>query len=153
MIAQLSAIFDEWYAVDVSLRRKANIAHRKSQNKTVGLPPFGAKRNEEGYLIPSDEGAWLLPDGRWQAGVEGDDPPSIGAIWRSYYECAEQVLRLFAQGKNRSQICEELTAQGYAFRGRDKQPTLVEVDDVRRITHNWVEYGGIVMDKHSISRH
>src|SRR5664279_5258907 len=31
MFAQLSAIFDEWYAVDVSQRRKADIAHRKSK--------------------------------------------------------------------------------------------------------------------------
>lgn len=45
MFAQLSAIFDEWYAADVSIRRKADIAHRKSKGITVGLPPFGTKRD------------------------------------------------------------------------------------------------------------
>jgi DNA invertase Pin-like site-specific DNA recombinase len=153
MIAQLSAIFDEWYAVDVSLRRKANIAHRKSLNITVGRPPFGTKRNKEGYLIRSPEGAWLLPDGRWEAGQEDKEASIATAIWRGYFDCAEQILRLFAQGKNRSQICEELTAQGYAFRGADGNPTPLEADDIRRVTHNWVEYGGLVMDNQSISRH
>lgn len=153
MIAQLSAIFDEWYAMDVSIRRKANIAYRKSQNKTVGRPPFGTKRNTDGYLIPSSEGVWLLPNGQWIAGTTNDAPPADGAVWRGYFDCAEQVLRFFSQGYNRSQICEELSAQGYAFRGADGQPALIESDDVRRITHNWVEYGGAVMDKHSISRH
>jgi hypothetical protein len=62
-------------------------------------------------------------------------------------------LRLFAEGRNRSQICEILTAKGYAFRGRDGKPTPLESDDVRRITHNWVEYGGIVMDYKAKSRH
>lgn len=152
MIAQLSAIFDEWYVIDVSIRRKANIAYRKSQNKTVGLPPFGTKRNEEGYLIPSDEGAWFLPDGSRVEGKAGDEPPEEGALWRGYFDCTHQVLLAFAEGKNRSQICDTLTAQGYAFRGRKGKPTLLEVDDVRRITHNWVEYGGIVMDNHAISR-
>ena len=152
MIAQLSAIFDEWYVIDVSIRRKANIAYRKSQNKTVGLPPFGTKRNAEGYLIPSDEGAWFLPDGKWIAGKEGDATPSEGALWRGYYDCAHQLLVAFAEGKNRSQICDELTAQGYAFRGRKRKPTRLEADDIRRVTHNWVEYGGIVMDNHAISR-
>ena len=33
MIAQLSAIFDEWYVVDVSIRRKANIAYRNHKTK------------------------------------------------------------------------------------------------------------------------
>ena len=70
MFAQLSAIFDEWYAVDVSQRRRADIAFRKSKGITVGLPPFGTKRDKTtGYLIPSDEGAWLLPDGSWVAGL------------------------------------------------------------------------------------
>jgi DNA invertase Pin-like site-specific DNA recombinase len=57
MFAQLSAIFDEWYALDISERRKADIAHRKSEGKTVGLPPFGTRRNKDGYLVATQEGA------------------------------------------------------------------------------------------------
>ena len=88
MIAQLSAIFDEWYVMDVSLRRKANIAYRKSQSKTVGLPPFGTKRNSNGYLQPSDEGAWLLADGTWVAGKSGEPSPAEDAVWRGYISTA-----------------------------------------------------------------
>ena len=153
MIAQLSAIFDEWYVMDVSIRRKANIAYRKSQNKTVGLPPFGTKRDEEGYLIPSEEGAWLLDDGTWKAGSSKEgDPPATGAIWRGYFDCANQILTRFAEGHNRSKICADLTSQGYAFRGRTGLPSPLEADDIRRVTYNWVEYGGIVMDQHAKSR-
>src|SRR5690606_3128121 len=69
VMAQLRATFDEWYAVEVSERRKASIAHRKSKGITAGLPPFGTVRNKKtGYLESTREGAWLLPDGTWQAG-------------------------------------------------------------------------------------
>lgn len=86
MFAQLSAIFDEWYAVDVSQRRKADIAYRKSKGITVGLAPFGTKRDKKtGFLMPSDEGAWLLPDGTWQAGLDGEVPPVENALWRGYF--------------------------------------------------------------------
>ena len=152
MIAQLSAIFDEWYVMDVSMRRKANIAYRKSQNKTVGLPPFGTKRNDTGYLIPSDDGVWLMPDGTWIAGKQGDDAPSHATVWRGYYNCAQQILKEFSEGKTRARICDELTAQGFAFRGRNGLPSPLETDDIRRITHNWVEYGGRVIDSHAKSR-
>ncbi|MEZ4671477.1 MAG: recombinase family protein [Anaerolineae bacterium] len=92
MFAQLSAIFDEWYALDVSERWKADIAHRKAKGITVGLPPFGTKRNKDtGLLEPSDEGAWLLPDGNWVAGKVGDLPPVEGALWRGYYDCAKRI--------------------------------------------------------------
>lgn len=152
VIAQLSAIFDEWYAVDVSIRRKANIAHRKSQNKTVGLPPFGTKRNQDGYLIPSEEGAWWLPDGTWVPGKTGDAPPVKSAVWRSYFACAQRILELYAQGYGRSKICIMLQAEGYAFRNRAGEPNSLEVHDIRRVTSNWIEYGGIVMDKKAITR-
>jgi hypothetical protein len=153
IFAHLSAVFDEWYAVDMSIRQKANIAYRKSKQITVGLPPFGTRRNAEGYLTPTSEGAWWLPDGTWQAGQVGDSPPHPKARWRGYYECAEQVLRMYADGYHRADICRRLTREGYAFRGRDGKPTLLEADDVRRITHNWVEYGGAVLDKHASNRH
>ena len=63
IFAQLSAIFDEWYALDISQRYKDMIAHRKRQGKSVGLPSFGTRRNDDGYLEPTPDGAWYLPDG------------------------------------------------------------------------------------------
>ncbi len=55
MVAQMAAIFDEYYAIDISNRRKANAQHKKTQNKTVGIPPFGTTRNAEGYLdLPTE---------------------------------------------------------------------------------------------------
>ena len=97
-LAQMSAIFDEWYAIDISQRVKDMIAFRKRNGKSVGLPPFGTVRNEEGYLIRSSEGAWLLPDGKLVKGTE-DKQPDEGALWRGYYETAHHILKLYAQNK------------------------------------------------------
>jgi DNA invertase Pin-like site-specific DNA recombinase len=153
MFAQLSAIFDEWYALDVSERWKADIAHRKAQGKTVGLPPFGTKRNKEGYLIPSEEGAWLLPDGTWIAGKVGEAPPVEEAVWRGYYECAERILRFYGEKwAGRTKISERLQAEGWAWRDRDGNPRPFEAEDVRRVTNNWPEYGGIVIGKRARER-
>src|SRR5258706_8590832 len=65
MFLQFGAIIDEWYAEDISQRAKDSISYRKSQGKSIGIPPFGATRNADGYLIPSIEGAWLLPNGQF----------------------------------------------------------------------------------------
>lgn len=154
IIAQLSAIFDEWYATDISMRWKSDIAHRKAKGITVGLPPFGTKRDKNtGYLIPSDEGAWLLPDGKWLAGQVGQEPPAVGANWRGYFECAERILTLYAQEKGREGICRVLQNEGWAFRNRQGEPEPIEVDDVRRVTSNWAEYGGYVSEKRARERH
>jgi hypothetical protein len=80
IIAQLSAIFDDWYVMSILIPRKANIAYRKSQNKMVGLPPFGTKRNEDGYLNPSDEGVWLLSEGSWVGAKHAHKPPACVAV-------------------------------------------------------------------------
>lgn len=94
IIAQLSAIFDEWYAIDISQRAKDSIAHRKRKGITVGLPPFGTRRDKQtGWLIPNEEGAWYMPDGIFMKGEPGDKPPDPAAQWRSYYRAAERVLR------------------------------------------------------------
>jgi hypothetical protein len=74
------------------------IAYRKRQGKTVGLPPFGTKRDINGYLIPSDEGTWYMPDGTYMKGTP-DQSPDSGARWRSYYEAAKRKLEVYAQGK------------------------------------------------------
>lgn len=154
MFAQLSAIFDEWYATDISERWKADIAHRKARGITVGLPPFGTKRDKTtGYLVPSNEGVWLLPNGAWQAGQTGEAPPVPGAIWRGYFECAERILTLYALDQGRESICRKLQREGWAFRDRNGQPAPLEVDDVRRVTANWAEYGGYVSEKRARERH
>ena len=154
MFAQLSAIFDEWYATDISERWKASIAHRKARGITVGLPPFGTKRAKKtGFLIPSDEGAWLLPDGTWQAGRVGDKSPVEGAIWRGYYDCAERILSLYADESGRESICSVLQSEGWACRNRQGEPVPIEVDAVRRVTCNWPEYGGYISQKRARERH
>jgi DNA invertase Pin-like site-specific DNA recombinase len=154
VFAQLSALFDEWYASDISQRGKSEIAHRKSKGITVGLPPFGTKRDKTtGFLIPSDEGAWLLPDGKWLAGRIGEQPPTEGAIWRGYYDCAGRILTLYADQKGRESICRNLQDEGWAFRNRKGQPEPIEVDDVRRVTSNFAEYGGYVSEKRARERH
>src|SRR5690606_16900932 len=154
MFAQLSAIFDEWYATDISERWKASIAHRKSRGITVGLPPFGTKRDKQtGFLVPSDEGAWLMPDGTWIAGKTGEQPPVEGAVWRGYYQCAERILMLYADEAGRESVCRRLQDEGWAFRSRQGQPVPVEVDAVRRVTSNWAEYGGYISQKRARERH
>lgn len=155
MFAQLSAIFDEWYATDVSERWKASIAHRKSKGITVGLPPFGTVRHKEtGYLIPSPEGAWLMPDGSWVAGQSGENPPVENAIWRGYYDCAGRILTLYATERSgREGIARTIQEEGWAFRDRKGRPVPIEVDDIRRVTSNWAEYGGYVGQNRARERH
>lgn len=154
MVAQLSAFFDEWYASDISQRWKSDIAHRKSKGITVGLPPFGTKRDKQtGYLIPSDEGAWLLADGKWQSGTVGDEPPAAGAVWRGYFQCAERILMLYADQTGPKNICRLLQDNGWAFRDRQGQPAPVGIDDIRRVVSNWAEYGGYVSQKRARERH
>jgi DNA invertase Pin-like site-specific DNA recombinase len=154
MFAQLSAIFDEWYATDISERWKASIAHRKSKGITVGRPPFGTKRDKKtGFLIPSDEGAWLLPDGMWIAGKAGDEPPSKGSVWRGYFQCAERILKLYAeQWSGREKITRLMQSEGWAYRDGNGSPSPLEVEDIRRVTNNWPEYGGIVIGKRARER-
>jgi DNA invertase Pin-like site-specific DNA recombinase len=154
MFAQLSAIFDEWYATDVSERWKADIAHRKAKGVTVGLPPFGTRRSKNtGFLVPSQEGAWLLPDGTWQAGRVGEASPIDGALWRGYFECAERILTMYADEQARESICRRLQSEGWAFRDRQGQPAPLEIDDVRRVVSNWAEYGGHVSKHRARERH
>jgi len=77
---QFAAIFDEYYAEDISQRAKDSIQYRKARGISVGKPPFGTVRGKDGFLQPSPEGAWLLPNGRFAAG--------------SADECPEEILRV-----------------------------------------------------------
>jgi len=153
IFAQLSAIFDEWYAIDISQRYKDMIAHRKRQGKSVGRPPFGTRRSSEGYLEPTPEGAWYLPDGTFVSG-HPDQIPDPAAVCRNYYEAAKRILTLYAEGKHGIEaIAYQLQIEGWPWRDNSGQPTVIEGDDVRRVAANWAEYGGFVSKNRARQRH
>jgi DNA invertase Pin-like site-specific DNA recombinase len=150
--AKFMAVFDELFADKRHLRQKDSIAYRKRLGKVIGQPPFDTVRNKEGYLSPSQQGAWLLPDGKHIAGEENNCPIE-GAQWRGYYHCAEQILTLFAEGqKGLEKIAYHLTNEGWVFKDRWGQPRRLERDDIRRVVANWPEYGGVVTGKRSKDR-
>jgi hypothetical protein len=153
-MAQFIALFDEWYARDVSERWKSSIAYRKNKGITVGLPPFGTKRDKKtGYLVPSEEGAWLLANGTYVSGVKDAEPES-DAKWRPYFKAAERALTLYAENKRGiAAIATKLHEEGWAYRNRNGEPTFFEGGDVRRIISNWAEYGGHVSKLRARERH
>src|SRR6266568_8913197 len=97
-LLQMYALLDEYLVHDISRRQQAAIAHRRAEGKTVGLPPFGTVRNAAGYLKASSQGAWVFPDGRAVAGEQHQLPAAAGAVWRSYYACAQRLLTVYAEG-------------------------------------------------------
>lgn len=144
MMLTFMALQDEAYANDIAAKAKDSINYRKSLGKTVGLPPFGTIRDDKGYHIPSPYGAWLLPDGTWVAGQEGDDPPQEGALWRGYYDAARRALELYVRNKKgRDTVATDLNKEGWAFRTRKGVPRPFNKDDVRRITSSWRQYAGL----------
>jgi DNA invertase Pin-like site-specific DNA recombinase len=152
LFVQFTAILDEWYAADISQRAKDNIAHRKAKGLTVGMPPFGTVRGADGHLKPSKAGVWLLPDGTFQAGKRRK-PPVEGTVWRSYYEAAEYILKLYATGEyGLEKIAYTLNNEGWPFRDRTGVPRPVNRDDIRRIVANWPEYGGLVLNRKAKDR-
>ncbi len=152
MFAQFSGLMDAYYAKDISAKAKDSIAHRKRQGKVVGIPPFGTTRSDEGYLIPTPEGAWLLPDGLFAKG-KPDEPPVEGAIWRSYYDCATYILEIYGEGNiGLEKIAYRLSNEGWPFRDRWGNPRPVARADIRRVVGNWPEYGGMVIDKRAKDR-
>jgi DNA invertase Pin-like site-specific DNA recombinase len=152
MFLQFGAIIDEFYAEDISQRAKESISYRKAQGKSIGMPPFGTSRGEDGLLKPSQEGAWLLRDGKFVAGTV-DNPPDADAIWKGYYEAAGYILKLYATGKyGLEKIAYTLSDEGWAFRDRSGNPRQIERDDVRRVVANWAEYGGLVPERKAKDR-
>ncbi len=146
IFVQFAAVFDEYYAEDISQRAKDSIQYRKKRGITIGRPPFGTVRGEDGYLHPSPEGAWLLPDGTFQAG-RADAPPAEGAIWRGYHETAHRILATYAENSmGLEKIAYKLNDEGWPFCDRYGQPRPITRDDVRRVVANWPEYGGVVLD-------
>ncbi len=143
--AYFQAFMDDFYALDASRRAKDSVAYRKRKGVSIGIPPFGTIRNSEGMLIPTPEGAWLLPDGTFKAAKQDAEPPHPDAMWRSYYECAKLILELYRKNLHGYEwIAEELNRQKWAFRDRWGQPRPLQLDDVRRVTSAWREYAGIV---------
>jgi DNA invertase Pin-like site-specific DNA recombinase len=104
MTAYFQAFMDDLYALDASRRAKDSVAYRKRNGVSIGIPPFGTIRNDEGMLIPTPQGAWLLPDGSFKVGNQGEEPPHPDAVWRSYYECAKLILELY---------CKRVYGKGY----------------------------------------
>ncbi len=152
LFVQFTAILDEWYAADISARTKDNIAYRKAQGQSIGMPSFGTIRGKDGFLKSSPEGAWLLNNGTFVAGT-ADSPPEDSAIWRGYYQAAEYILTLYATGEyGLERIAYQFTQDGWAFRDRKGTPRPIERDDVRRVVANWPEYGGIILDRKAKDR-
>ena len=152
LFVQFTAILDEWYAADISARAKDNIAHRKARGQSVGMPPFGTIRGNDGYLKKSKQGAWLLPNGTFQSGKR-NKAPEEGAVWRSYYDAAQYILTLYATGEQGlEKIAYILNDEGWPFRDRTGTPRIVWRDDVRRVVANWPEYGGMVFERQAKDR-
>jgi DNA invertase Pin-like site-specific DNA recombinase len=152
LFIQFTAIIDEYYAEDISQRAKDSVQYRKALGQTIGMPPFGTIRGENGHLKPSLEGAWLLADGTFVAG-KLENQPEDGAVWRGYYHAAQLILNLYTTGNlGLEKIAYRLNEDGWAYRDRTGQPRTVYRDDVRRVVANWPEYGGIVMDRSAKNR-
>lgn len=152
LFVQFTAILDEWYAADISQRAKDSVAHRKAKGQSIGMPPFGTNRAPSGYLQPTLNGAWLLEDGTFIAGVS-NEPPSTSAAFRGYYAAAEHILELYAADKyGLDKIAYLMNEGGWAFRDRNQSPRAFTSDDIRRIVANWSEYGGIPRDRKATAR-
>ncbi|WP_119072011.1 recombinase family protein [Aggregatilinea lenta] len=152
LFIQFTAIIDEYYADDLAQRAKDSVQYRKARGISIGKPPFGTLRGEDGYLLPTPEGAWLLTDGTFVAGTE-DSIPQDGALWRSYYVAAEFILRLYATGNvGLEKIAYQFNEEAWAYRDRAGEPRSISRDDVRRVVANWPEYGGIVMNTSAKAR-
>lgn len=142
----LKALLGENEAMQASVRARDSKRHRKLEGKTNGIPLFGLTRDKKGYLVRSNEGAWLLADGRYVAGMK-NEPPEENAIWRGYYECMYRIMELYSEDKcGYRRVAELLTQEGFRFRDRWGEPRLIESDDVRRVTANWRGYAGIIED-------
>ncbi len=153
MFVQVGAMIDEFYAEDISARAKDSIEYRKAQGKSVGLPPFGTIRDQEGYLTPSTEGAWLLNTGEHVAGMF-DARPADNAIWRGYYDAANRILNLYAAGDvGLEKIAYAVNEEGWAFRDRAGVPRSFDRDDIRRVVSGWPGYGGILAGSRGKDRH
>jgi len=147
MTAYFQAFMDDFYALDASRRAKDSVTHRKRNGQSIGIAPFGTIRNEDGHLMPTPHGVWIMPDGNYQAGEQGDKLPHTDAVWRGYYECAKLILEFYCKDLHGyGWIAEELNQQGWQFRDRWNNPRALKIDDVRRVTSAWREYAGLISE-------
>lgn len=154
LMVQVGALFDEWYAQDIGQRSRDSIQYRKSEGKTIGIPPFGTTRDEKGFLIPTNDGAWLLPDGTFVKGKTGEEPPVESAVWRGFHAAAHRVLELYSSGTiGIDKLAYQMQEEGWSYRNRQGEPIPFESDDIRRIVSNWPEYGGHVSMLRAKERH
>jgi DNA invertase Pin-like site-specific DNA recombinase len=145
MSAYFQAFIDDMYAMDAARRARDSVKYRKGRGISIGIPPFGTIRGDDRFLEPSPYGAWLMPDGTYQAGKDSNLPPHAEAVWRGYYECAERILQLYKDNQHGyHHIAETLKQEGWMFRDRQGEPRLINLDDVRRVVSNWREYAGLV---------
>ncbi len=146
MGAYFQAFMDDLYALDASRRAKDSVKYRKNKGVSIGIPPFGTIRNEEGRLVPSPFGVWVLPDGTYQTGTDRIQSPHPDATWRGYHECAERILQIYKDNLYGYQsIADILNGDGWRFRDRWGNPRAITQDDVRRVTSAWREYAGLVL--------
>jgi hypothetical protein len=124
------------------------------QRFPFAVPPFGTRRDPQtGYLIPTETGAWYLPDGTYQRGTP-ERSPDAGAVWRPYYQVAKRILEVYAEGLlGMDAIAYQMQIEGQPFRDRSGMPVPMESDDVRRVVANWPEYGGVVTQDRARERH
>lgn len=153
MFLQFGAIIDEYYSDDSAFRSADSVRYRKKQGKTIGMPPFGTTRNADGYLIPSPEGAWLLPDGTAIAGLVDQEPPVENAIWKGYFAALQHALETYVRnGLGYVKLAYHMNEQGWFYRDRQRLPRQWTEDDARRVPANWPEYGGMVFDQKAKDR-
>jgi DNA invertase Pin-like site-specific DNA recombinase len=151
MFIQFTAMLDQYYAEDISQRAKDSAEYRRRQGKAIGIPPYGTVK-KDGFLIPSPEGAWQLPTGKFISGTP-DQSPEEAAIWRSYFDGVRRILTLYAENQlGIERIAYQMNEEGFPFRDRNGVPRPMNGDDIRRIVGNWDKYGGIMTQARSKDR-
>ncbi len=139
----IKAAGNEYYANQVAELQLIAVTNRRDKGEWVGRAPFGTV-NKRGILKLSKEGAWVLPDGRYQKGKPGDSPEE-GAIYRTYAESLARILHFYLSqphGVGTGRLARSLNAEGYPFRNERGLPCAFTADDVRRALADWPAYGG-----------
>ncbi|MBK8032234.1 MAG: recombinase family protein [Chloroflexi bacterium] len=147
MMLTVIAMQDEAYANDIAQRAKDSVQYRQKRGISIGMPPFGTKRGENGFLKPTHDGVWLLPNGEFAVGT-AQVCPVRDAVWRGYYDATHRILSLYITGKyGMEKLSYAINEEGWAYRARTGEPRPFTGDDMRRIVAGWPAYGGVVRDR------